>query len=56
MTQALGIRLFYERVHEVLSFFGLIVYIVGVISLAAGVTWLVVRISPTKDPKPAKPS
>ena len=32
---------------------GLIVYIVGVISLAAGITWAVVRISPTKD-KPVK--
>ena len=40
--------------HEVLSFFGLAVYIVGVIALAAGVTWLVVRISPTREPKPTK--
>ena len=37
-----------------LAFFGLAVYIVGVIALAAGVTWLVVRISPTRDPKPAR--
>ena len=29
------------------------VYIVGIISLAAGVTWLVVRLTPTKKPKPA---
>ena len=28
------------------------VYIVCVISVAAGVTWLVVRLTPTKTPKP----
>ena len=33
------------------DFFGLAVYIVGVIALAAGVTWLVVRISPTTRPE-----
>ena len=38
----------------VLDFLGLIVYIVGVIALAAGVTWAVVRISPTKDKHPVK--
>ena len=51
MTQALGIELFYPSVHTVLDFFGLAVYIVGVIAMAAGVTWLVVRISPTRDPE-----
>ena len=52
MTQALGIRLFYERVHNVLDFLGLILYVVLVVGGAAGVTWAVVRISPTRDPKP----
>jgi len=55
MTQALGIGLLYERVENVLDFLGLILYIVGVIGMAAGATWLTVRISPTRDPKPAKP-
>jgi len=54
MTQALGIGLLYERVENVLDFLGLILYIVGVIGMAAGATWLTVRISPTRDPKPAK--
>jgi hypothetical protein len=36
-------------VHTFLSFIGVAVYIVLVISLAAGVTALVVRISPTKE-------
>ena len=40
--------------HEFLSFIGLGVYVVCVIALAAGVTWLVVRISPTKDTPAAK--
>jgi hypothetical protein len=38
-----------SRVHTFLSFIGLAVYVVLVIGLAAGVTALVVRISPTKD-------
>lgn len=54
MTQALGIGLLYERVETVLEFLGLILYVVGVIALAAGVTWAVVRISPTKDAKATK--
>jgi hypothetical protein len=41
-------------VHTVLDFFGLALYIVVVIAMAAGVTWLVVRISPTRDTKPTK--
>jgi hypothetical protein len=41
-------------VHTFFSFIGLIFYVVLVIGLAAGVTWLVVRISPTKDKHPAK--
>jgi hypothetical protein len=36
-------------VDTALSFIGLVVYVVLVIGLAAGVTALVVRISPTKD-------
>jgi hypothetical protein len=39
----------------VLGLLGLIVYIAGVISFAAGITWLVVRLSPAKEPKPAEP-
>ena len=38
----------------VLDMLGLIVFIVCVIALAAGVTALVVKISPTKDKKAAK--
>ena len=38
----------------VLDFIGLVIYVVLVIGLAAGVTALVVRISPTKDTKAAK--
>ena len=38
--------------HTVLSFIGLAFYIVLVIGLAAGVTALVVRISPTKNTTP----
>jgi hypothetical protein len=42
-------------VDSVLDFIGLAVYVVLVIALAAGVTALVVRLSPTKD-KPAPKS
>ena len=38
----------------VLDFIGLAIYVVLVIGLAAGVTALVVRISPTKDKSAAK--
>ena len=37
----------------VLGLLGLIVYVVAVISFAAGVTWLVVRLFPTKEKKKA---
>jgi hypothetical protein len=40
----------------VLDFIGLIAYVVVVIGLAAGATWLVVRISPTKDKTAPKSS
>jgi hypothetical protein len=43
-------------VDTVLDFLGLAVYVVLVIGLAAGVTALVVRLSPTKDKSAAKPS
>ena len=40
----------------VLDFIGLAFYVIVVIGLAAGATWLVVRISPTKDKTTAKSS
>ena len=33
----------------VLGLFGLVLFIVSVIALAAGITWLVVKISPQKN-------
>jgi uncharacterized BrkB/YihY/UPF0761 family membrane protein len=33
-----------------------LVYIAAVIAFAAGVTWLVVRLTPTKKPKAAEPT
>jgi len=41
-------------VKDVLGLIGLAIFIVSVISLAAGVTWLVVRISPSPSKKKAK--
>ncbi len=41
MTTALGLLLF-------------VVYILAVVGVAAGVTWLVVRLTPTKKPDDAK--
>ena len=43
-----------SRVETFLDMLGLLVFIVLVIALAAGVTALVVKISPTKDKKAAK--
>jgi hypothetical protein len=40
-------------VETFLELLGLVVFIVAVIALAAGVTALVVKISPTRDKKPA---
>jgi hypothetical protein len=42
----------------VLGLLGLLVYIVGVLSLAASVTYAVVRLTPQrlKKPKPSEPS
>jgi hypothetical protein len=41
-------------VNTFLDMLGLIIFIVAVVALAAGVTALVVKISPTKDKKAAK--
>jgi hypothetical protein len=38
-------------VETVFGLFGLALFIVGVISLAAGVTWAVVKITPAEKPK-----
>ena len=35
----------------VLGLIGLVIYIVGIVSLAAGVTWVVVKLSPSKSVK-----
>jgi hypothetical protein len=40
---------------DVLGLILFAVYIVAIISAAAGVTWLVVRITPTKKPAPPAP-
>ena len=41
---------------DVLGLILFVVYIVAIISAAAGVTWLVVRITPTKKPATPAPS
>jgi hypothetical protein len=43
-------------VHTVLSFVGLAVFVVCVVALAAGVTALVVRLSPASESKPRSTS
>jgi hypothetical protein len=40
----------------VLGLLGIALFCTAVISLAAGVTWLVVKFSPAKKPKPVAPS
>ena len=35
----------------VLGLLGLLVYIVAIVSLAAGITWIVVKLSPSKSQK-----
>jgi flagellar basal body-associated protein FliL len=46
-------------VATILGFIGLVVFIVCVIALAAAITWVVVKVSPSKKPKekaaPAEP-
>jgi hypothetical protein len=39
------------RMDTVLGLIGLVLYIVAIISLAAGVTWIVVKLSPSKSQK-----
>jgi hypothetical protein len=39
---------------DVLGLLGLIVYVVAVISFAAGVTWLVVKLFPSQEKKKQK--
>jgi len=39
-----------------LGLLAFLLFIVCVIAIAAGVTWLVVRLSPAKKPKPSAPS
>jgi hypothetical protein len=41
-------------VETVLGLIGMALFIVGVISLAAGATWLVVKISPNPEDKKAR--
>ena len=36
---------------DVLGLLGLIVYVVTIVSIAAGVTWLVVKLFPTQEKK-----
>jgi hypothetical protein len=38
---------------DALGLFGMLVFCACVIALAAGITWLVVRFSPAKKPKPS---
>ena len=37
---------------NVLGLIGFVLYIVAIVGAAAGVTWLVVRLSPAKKPQP----
>ena len=38
----------------VLGLLGLLVYIVGILGIASGVTWVVVKLSPSKSAKQAE--
>jgi hypothetical protein len=49
-------RLFYGAMDTVLGLIGVVLFIPCVISLAAGVTWLVVRVSPGTKEKPSDAS
>ena len=42
-------------IEDVLGLLGLIVFCAAVISLAAGITWLVVKLFPSSDKKKKKP-
>lgn len=50
-TQARAMWLFYESMDTVLGLLGMTLYIACVIALAAAITWLVVKISPTTGGK-----
>jgi hypothetical protein len=39
----------------VLGIIGLIVFVAGIISLSAAVTWLVIKISPSRDKPKSEP-
>jgi hypothetical protein len=39
----------------VLGIIGIIIFAASVIALAAGVTWVVVKVSPAEKPKPDQP-
>ena len=39
---------------DVLGLLGLLLYVVAIISMAAGVTWLVVKLFPSQEKKKAK--
>ncbi|HET7146486.1 MAG TPA: hypothetical protein VFI10_04725 [Gaiellaceae bacterium] len=41
---------------NVLGLIAFIVYITAVVSTAAGITWVVVRVTPKKAPKPDAPA
>ena len=53
MTHALAMskRSYPTLVKDVLGLFGIAVFIVVMIALAAGVTWLVVKVSPSPEKK-----
>jgi hypothetical protein len=55
MTQARATGLFYEPVDDVLGLLGLALFILCVIAIAAGVTFLVVRFSPKPAAKKTEP-
>jgi hypothetical protein len=51
MTHARGTRLSYDLVANALGLIGFVAFILCVVGLAAGVTWLVVRLSPSPRKK-----
>ena len=62
MTHARGTALFYGRLDDVLGLIALAGYILGIVGLAAAITYVVIRIFPTErtpkkdgDDAPAEP-
>ena len=52
MTHARGTAVFYEAMEEILGLIALAGYILAIIGLAAGITYVVIRIFPTeREPK-----